>query len=1014
MQDYRLNYALAQGDVLRCPEGDYEILQLIGFGGMSLVYAVKLRGTSLTYAVKEYFPREEFPERTGGSVKLTQLQQQMAQEEAHMSQQASRNTRRIAMCRLLEPVQIVTGGEIHNQHGAGMFMLLERLDGSGVRFDRMIQSLTPAQQRFPHIYDTLCLIRQVLLALQRCHENGVWFGDIQPANIFLCDARPHYREMGMGMLLDFSAARRLVNGQVEIDGDFCVTEEYAAPELFEEGAPVGVTADIYAVGALLLRCILTEDEIAARVEGQLLEPRRGKELGCNDRSLNRLSQLLNTALAWNPADRFPDTDAMLRAVGRLMDEVRPAKHTLPQNLSAPEFYLPGSREEQIVEILRLLEQGQSPVILHGIGGIGKTETAIRAGQRLDERKRTYLLHWNESTCRTIGELFDSNDTGLSPEERFDRNLRILREEFSGSVLILDNFYRDDKELRELLAEPHFRRLQALNPSISLILTTRYSHTNPRLEIRSLSEDDLLRLLQVFLGQQRENEDNLRALIRYVEGHTLTLKLMAQTLEAEEGRLNARNLLEILKTHTLEQTRMRPVVTDQNRDHSSMPIYRHLKTLFDHTGLSVSQQQMMSIGCMLPQGGINLELLRSCLTESLDDARWQLQRRGWLQLRGFAVKTHPLIAEVSREIRESEETKDFLMRLHRKADQYGPVSEPRRQIAKTLANAADHLYPVFSIAAATFYDELGDIPSYIRYATKAVEYMEHSGADLHALTVCRCQLAEALRCCFQPREALQTLKKSFSSKRFDPLLSTMMAYCYTDLGEYGNALEYLKQVQTHYRKHPETDTKAKVQLLCGLGVVYAHMNKRKEALQYTKKALDVHSRTLSEDQPDATLALLLVNAGACIRETDPEQAMELYLQAENMMQTLYNGQPHPNLRTVYINMMQTSLKLHHIAQAESYGLKGLEIMEPILGAGHPALYPEYRILQRVLQLLGKPEQLKYAMLAIESGGAEALSLLGPELIRAAQDPAKREEIRAFLQKLCRRGTNTAFWEGLLPR
>ena len=368
MHDVRLKYALAQGDVLRCPEGDYEILHLIGCGGMSLVYAVKLRGTSLTYALKEYFPWDEMPERTAGAVRLTDSQRQMALEEARMSQLASRNTRRIAMCRLLEPAQIITGGKTYPQDGTGMFMLLERLDGSGVRFDRMIQTLTPERQRFPHVYDTLCLIRQVLLALQRCHENDVWFGDIQPANIFLCDARPRSREMGMGMLLDFSAARHLVNGQVEIDGDLYVTEEYAAPELFEEGSPVGVPADLYAVGALMLRCILTADEINARVEGQLLEPRRGKELGCNDRSLNRLSQLLNTALAWDPADRFQDADAMLRAVGRLMDEVRPARYTLPQNLSAPEFYLPGSRAEQIEEILCLLEQGQSPVILHGIGG----------------------------------------------------------------------------------------------------------------------------------------------------------------------------------------------------------------------------------------------------------------------------------------------------------------------------------------------------------------------------------------------------------------------------------------------------------------------------------------------------------------------------------------------------------------------------------------------------------------------------------------------------------------------
>lgn len=396
------------------------------------------------------------------------------------------------------------------------------------------------------------------------------------------------------------------------------------------------------------------------------------------------------------ADNTPITipDAAMCSPGLQAEiEQRLTGHKLAPRLAGASggFLMFDCRKTLIERAADELENNTPLLILHGLGGIGKTETAIQIGLRIHKKAPAFLVNWRKSTAQTLAELFDKPELPMDLYALAERTLQILQDEFAGSVLILDNFFREDKSLEELQNEPAFQQLRDLSPDIRLLLTTRY-RGNQEWYVEPPSEDDLLKLMQRYLKNHEEKEDVLRALIDRVERHTLTVKLIAQTLEAEEGRLSGQQLLELLDTKELAQAQMSPVGDDKDRSHYHARIYGHLQKLFNHSGLNESQRQMMAIACLLPDGGMDLPLLRSALPESLDQARQQLQHRGWLDRRGALLTIHPLVAQVCMEIQEPEVIDEFLLKLCRNVSvlckkNYEDNIKFHTQVAQTFANAA---------------------------------------------------------------------------------------------------------------------------------------------------------------------------------------------------------------------------------------------------------------------------------------------------------------------------------------
>jgi outer membrane protein assembly factor BamB/tRNA A-37 threonylcarbamoyl transferase component Bud32 len=141
-------------------------------------------------------------------------------------------------------------------------------------------------------------ICDVLSFLHNHQGQPIVFRDIKPSNIMV-DQHAHIR------LIDFGIARVFSPGQ---KGTMIGTEGYSPPEQYRgEAAPVG---DVYALGATLHHLLTRRD------------PRAEAPFSFSERLVRQINPnvspefegVINTALAYDPKDRYPTAEAMKQAV----------------------------------------------------------------------------------------------------------------------------------------------------------------------------------------------------------------------------------------------------------------------------------------------------------------------------------------------------------------------------------------------------------------------------------------------------------------------------------------------------------------------------------------------------------------------------------------------------------------------------------------------------------------------------------------------------------------------------
>ena len=708
--DSRKQWLLRPGDKICCGRQEYTISgEPIGYGGSSVIYPASMEGSHRRYAVKDCMPAR-FSRfcRQGGVIRpadpqdvaLEQLRQyrKMLAQERKIGQILSGKTGRvISIWEDMAPTAIHTGEAVHTDVSEGIFSLMDRVDRKGMPFRELLRHIaeTPSAEEplktggLPRIHTTCQMIRQTLLALERVHSAGFLFGDMQDGNVFFTDCRLEREQIGTGNLLDFGSARPLeADGKTAPieDSRIFTTEGFTPPEILYENnglLRLGREADIYGVGCLLLRCVLPP--MVIRMQRQALDEDDGGDIGCTGSARKLLNRILARALAPKPEDRYSDADAMLQDIQALMALVKPPENILPRNLSAPEYFVPGSREREIEEVVAALQRGEQ-VFLHGLGGIGKTETAIQAAQRVATVKGAYLVHYQESMRHTIAMLpFEEEENGQKPENRYHRNLRILREEYRGVVLILDNFDVAGKTLLQLQQEEAYRDLLALTPELKLIFTTRYPHSRADWEITPLAEEDLLKLMRYHLGGRTIPEEMLRSLIREVKGHTLLLTLMAKALH-RSSRLMPEAILENLRSGSLPESSCAVdsgQMKSEGRQYSQKDIQSHMTSLFRLTGLTEPQKEALRCAVLLPPEGMDSVLFEDALGEMGEQQLLSLLDMGWLRRGSNLVTIHPVIREVCRQ--EWKPTGDcciaFLERLWQQYESNGRSAAAPTQCGK---------------------------------------------------------------------------------------------------------------------------------------------------------------------------------------------------------------------------------------------------------------------------------------------------------------------------------------------
>lgn len=260
--------------------GSFEILELVGAGGMGEVY--KARDPRLDRLV---------------AIKV------LSQRSSSDPDRRERFLREARAASALNHPNIVTVYEAGSGDGLD-WIAMELLDG---------ETLAAIIARGPLAEpETRRIARAVASALNAAHRAGIVHRDLKPANIAVTS-------LGLVKILDFGLAKRLSIGEIgeagptrtmalTAEGRIVGTASYMSPEQ-AEGKPIDARSDMFSFGAVLYAMltgrVAFERETAMATIAAVLEhdPPRPREL---DGGISAdLDELAMRCLRKDPGDRFP-------------------------------------------------------------------------------------------------------------------------------------------------------------------------------------------------------------------------------------------------------------------------------------------------------------------------------------------------------------------------------------------------------------------------------------------------------------------------------------------------------------------------------------------------------------------------------------------------------------------------------------------------------------------------------------------------------------------------------------
>lgn len=689
-RDYREQYVLHAGDTITSGNTVYTITdELVAYGGSSVIYSAvaseSSRKSPIKYIVKEVFPNEDLFARQSGIIRprdpdnageLKFHRDHIAEEQILGGLCYNGTNLAVPIRHIVRPDKITIDGKEYTEDiQDGVFAVLDDLSGKAISFAQMLEYIEQPKCNdhplrnggCPTLHTTACIIEQVLITLRAIHNNGVLFGDIHMDNVWFSK---DCLELGMihtSCFMDFGCSRPLVDGKKTdiIGGNIFSSKGFTPPELqprcWEQGdGTISIQADTFSVGCLMLRCLFPGEYWDHFGESPSIGPRTiqrddAKRLGIDNSLRIKVNDILAQAMHPDPEKRYPSAEAMLEAIQELKRVTEPPKYLLPSNLSSPDYWVPHSRDRELAAITKSVNDGET-VFLHGIGGIGKTECAIQLAKDLNPPRGAYLVHFHGSMKETIlkmnfsGYKFEPKQKGMSPEEleeaEYRDRLDILKEHYQETVLIIDNFDAPGKMLDDLRSEPAFNDFLGLK--LKRILTTRYPVKREEWEIKRLSDSTLLGIMRHYCMHAKKLPDNeLIKLIEAVDGHTLTLTLIAKTMEESWGRITPKRILRVLKRSSLSQADFPDVSSDQNRSYQQKQIYSHLKALFNLSGMKATEETVLSAASLLPQSGMNALVFEKSLEKKKErKALHILVKRGWLTISEESkIQMHPIIRSV---------------------------------------------------------------------------------------------------------------------------------------------------------------------------------------------------------------------------------------------------------------------------------------------------------------------------------------------------------------------------------
>jgi serine/threonine-protein kinase len=307
--------------------GRYEILALLGVGGMGAVYRAKDARLDELVALKML---------RGEHVSTPDMQRRFHDE--------------VKLARKVTHRNVARTFDIGDHEGA-LFLTMELLHGEslGARIER------DGALAINHAVDVAI---DVANGLEAAHAAGVVHRDLKPDNVFLTkDAR--------AVVTDFGIARTSAASEAGKTGGIIGTPAYMAPEQIEGRKDIDGRTDLYALGEVLyemltgVRAWPAPDPMASLAQ-RLSQPPPDVRATNADVSVP-LAEIVKKLLARKPEDRFASATEVATALNAAKSKITPSMRPIEKNPLPKD-----ARNEKTVAVLPFKSQGAPEWVPQGL------------------------------------------------------------------------------------------------------------------------------------------------------------------------------------------------------------------------------------------------------------------------------------------------------------------------------------------------------------------------------------------------------------------------------------------------------------------------------------------------------------------------------------------------------------------------------------------------------------------------------------------------------------------------
>jgi tRNA A-37 threonylcarbamoyl transferase component Bud32 len=272
------------------PVPGYEMIKLLGRGGMGCVMLAR-------------------EEKTGRSVAIKSLLPEVAVTEVSLR----RFMREIQVASALDHPNIVRFLQSGTNNGA-VYLVTEYVEGSDAA------RLADAQGGRLPLREAIDIVAQSLDALAYAHSKGYIHRDIKESNILVSGASPNFT----AKLTDFGLAKSFTQSGmsgITMAGDMAGTFAYMPPEQIRDFRNVRPTSDIYAIGMTAYSLLAGDTALDLGANGDIAGTVKaifeGKVIPLRQRASEvpqQVAEVIERALAKDPDHRWQSAAAMRNAL----------------------------------------------------------------------------------------------------------------------------------------------------------------------------------------------------------------------------------------------------------------------------------------------------------------------------------------------------------------------------------------------------------------------------------------------------------------------------------------------------------------------------------------------------------------------------------------------------------------------------------------------------------------------------------------------------------------------------